>query len=238
MPERTINVFKDPYAEGFDTCEAETVTIRPGFTVLVGCNGTGKTTMLMNIREELKKQGIPCHSYNNLHDGGHNAIGSAIANEDFAFAATAMGSSEGENISMNLTGLLKKFREFIETGRITDKTTRISDLFHEYKIPETKERWLLLDAVDSGYSVDNVVDAKFVFKEMIKNAAEKGYDLNIVASANEYELAREEQCLDVNTGEYVDFPDYDSYREFILETRRKKEERWKKLEEDSKRAGS
>ena len=36
---RTIEIWRDPYCEGFDTCDADEVEINEGLTVLVGCNG-------------------------------------------------------------------------------------------------------------------------------------------------------------------------------------------------------
>lgn len=48
---REIKIWRDPYDEGFDTCSAETVEFKPGLTVLVGCNGAGKSTMLHNIKD-------------------------------------------------------------------------------------------------------------------------------------------------------------------------------------------
>ena len=56
---RKIKIWRDPYDEGFDTCSAETVEFKPGLTVLVGCNGAGKSTMLHNIKDVLKKEKIP-----------------------------------------------------------------------------------------------------------------------------------------------------------------------------------
>lgn len=55
MSERIINTWRDPYDEGFSICRFKQVTIKSGLTVLVGCNGIGKTTMLHNIQSELKK---------------------------------------------------------------------------------------------------------------------------------------------------------------------------------------
>lgn len=226
---RIINTWRDPYGEGFTPCRPKQITLQPGLTILVGCNGAGKTTMLMNIKDELKTHNIPCHMYDNLQDGRSHGISEAVFNNDFALASLSMSASEGENININISTLLKKFNEFMTTGRFTNRQTRLNDIFHEHKLPETKERWLLFDAVDSGYSIDNVVDLKFVFKKLINDAAEKGYELNIVISANEYELASDEQCLDVNTGKYLTFKDYDDYRKFILNSRKKKEKREERL---------
>lgn len=51
---------KDYYEEGVNLYKKKTVTINSGVTVLVGCNGIGKTTFLHQIRDRLKKQNIPC----------------------------------------------------------------------------------------------------------------------------------------------------------------------------------
>lgn len=73
MSERVINTWRDPYDEGFSTCRLKQITIKSGITVLVGCNGAGKSTLLRNIESELKKENIPCHLFDNLHDGGTNS---------------------------------------------------------------------------------------------------------------------------------------------------------------------
>ena len=229
--ERTINTWRDPYGEGFSICRFKQVTIKSGLTVLVGCNGIGKTTMLHNIQSELKKKNIPCHLFDNLNDGGANSRSMAAFNEDWAFLATSASSSEGENINMNIGNLASKLKEFMVTGRISDRFTRIVDAFakisgSEYKVPDSKERWLLLDAIDSGFSIDNVVETKDFFKMVIKDFADHGYELFIVISANEYELANGEDCFDVTTGKYMRFGNYDEFKKFILKSREKKDKRY------------
>ena len=66
MSERVINTWRDPYDEGFSTCRLRQVTIKSGFTVLVGCNGVGKSTLLRNIKSELKKEDIPAELQQNI----------------------------------------------------------------------------------------------------------------------------------------------------------------------------
>lgn len=41
---------KDYYDERYELYKKETITINPGITVLVGCNGTGKTTLIHQIQ--------------------------------------------------------------------------------------------------------------------------------------------------------------------------------------------
>lgn len=233
MSERVINTWRDPYDEGFSTCRLRQVTIKSGFTVLVGCNGAGKSTLLRNIKSELKKEDIPCHLFDNLHNGGANSRSINAFEENWEFVATSMCSSEGENINMNIGGLAKKLKEFMVTGRISDRFSRIGDAFarvsgkKEYETPQTNERWLLLDAIDSGFSIDNVIETKDFFKMVINDFADHGYELYIVVSANEYELANGEDCFDVMNGKYVQFKNYDDFKKFIMKSREKKDKRYK-----------
>ena len=96
------------------------------------------------------------------------------------------------------------------------------ETIEEVEIP--KERWILLDAVDSGLSVDNIVDIK---EDLFKTILEYnfGNEIYIIVSANEYEMARGEKCFDVYNGKYVEFKDYEEYRDFIVESKEWKHQR-------------
>ena len=73
-------------------------------------------------------------------------------------------------------------------------------------------------------SVDNIVDIKEqLFKTILKY--NYGNEIYIIISANEYEMARDEQCFDVYNGKYVKFTDYEEYRDFILQSREWKNQR-------------
>ena len=232
MP-RVINTWRDPYDQGFSICRPKQITIQPGLTVLVGCNGAGKTTLLNNIKNELKKEEIPYYYFDNLHDGGSSARSAALYHEDYDFMIVASQSSEGENICMNLGKLMSRLKTFMHTGRVATRMDCLNaELFREkYEIPLTKERWLLLDAVDSGYSIDNVVELKNIFDMIIKDYADHGYELYIIVSANGYELAHNTPCLDVTNGKYMEFNQYDEFKKFILKSREKKDKRDQKAAE-------
>lgn len=59
--------------------------------------------------------------------------------------------------------------------------------------------WFFFDAIDSGLSVDNIVDVKeYMFKTIFRTAPNT--DIYIVVTANEYEFARGEECFDVYRG--------------------------------------
>ena len=95
------------------------------------------------------------------------------------------------------------------------------------KIPA--ERWIFLDAIDSGLSVDNIVDVKeYLFNTILK--CNYGNEIYIIVSANEYEMARGEQCFDVYNGKYITFNNYEEYRQFVIESKE-----WKNGRSNEKR---
>ena len=82
-------------------------------------------------------------------------------------------------------------------------------------------------AVDSGFSIDNVVELKDELFKLILDI-HKDKEVYIVITANAYEMARGEQCFDVINGKYVSIKSYEKYRSVILKSRDKKDARYKK----------
>ena len=227
---RKIKTWRDPYDEGFSTCRRKEIEINPGVTVLVGCNGAGKSTLLHNIRDEIKKENIPVFVYDNEKEGGSNSIAESAFYNDFSFVTTAAYSSEGENITLNLGKVALKLRNFLRTGEIKgDLTSAFAKIFSNKEDEKivSNERWILLDAMDSGYSIDNVIEMKKFFQMIIDDAKKMRIELYIVVSSNEYELAHDSNCFDVMEGKYIRFNCYEDYKKFILRSREKKDKRYK-----------
>ena len=237
---RRIHLSNNYYDEKETLYKKTDITLKPGITVLIGCNGIGKTTMLHQIQDKLKKKDIPCVFYDNLHEGGSHSISEASFYGDFSFMATAMCSSEGENIVMNISKLASKLGRFIKTGESKRRSQLEESMRKSHGIPveessePIKERWILLDAIDSGLSVDNIVDLKeYLFKTILEHSKELGIETYIVVSANEYEMARDEQCFLVHEGKYLPINSYEEYRDVVLQSKRFKEERLSNSEDDS-----
>ena len=202
---RTFKIERDWNDMGCKIFRKGTIELQPGVTVLVGCNGIGKSTLIKQLEYQFKQDGTRFISFNNLRDGGSHARSRASFYGDFAFLANSMCASEGENINMNLVRFTQQLRYFVSQYRTAP------------------ELWMLLDAVDSGLSVDNILDLKDMFKAFIEDNPTS--DVYIVISANEYELARGEQCFDVLRGNYKTFRTYEAYRKFIIKTREEKDKR-------------
>lgn len=204
---RTFTVFKDFYDNDVIIFNKSKMTINPGLTILVGCNGMGKTSLLMAIEEKLQKEKIPFISYNDLHDGKNNARQMALNRGEIGLLATLATSSEGEQIVTNLSTLARKIGCFVRENK------------------NSKELWILLDTVDSGLSIDNIIDLKEKLFRVILNDM-KDQDVYIICTANSYEMASGENCFDVFNGKYITFKNYEDYKAFILKTKEIKEKRY------------
>lgn len=223
-----IKTWRDPYEAGFSPTKPKEIELNPGLTVLVGCNGAGKSTLLSNIQEVCNQNKTPCISYDNLRDGGSGVISDLLFSQDYDEASYLLSASEGESIKANVGRKAKSFQEFIENGFVKDRSYHFmkmfSDNIEDEKI-ECKDRVFLFDAVDSGLSVDSIVEVKALFQQILNDYKDSDKQLYIIIAANEYELARNADCFDVNAGKYLRFKDYEEYRNFIIDSRKRKEKR-------------
>lgn len=208
---KTFVINKSPYNEGEILYRKSEILLEPGVTVLVGCNGSGKTTMLRAIQRQLRDANIPFIFYDNLQDGGTRAREIAVWNQNAALAGTLMCSSEGEQIQINIGTIAGQLGQLVRRNR------------------GAKELFVLLDAVDSGLSIDNIQDVKtYLFDIVLEDAAPT--EVYIIVSANGYEFCRGERCFDVRKGVYREFKSYEAYRNFILRSSRDKDARYQQAE--------
>lgn len=226
----TLKVWRDPYDIGVTFTRARNIELKEGLTVLVGCNGSGKSTLLLNIENQCKKEHIHLYSYNNLHDGGHNALSSYLLTDNINMFAGNAFASEGEAISSNLGFQATKFRKFLAEGEEIDPFVKLmmdkKDVEDEEKeLAKSKVRVMLFDAIDSGLSIDQVREIKHLFSLMIEDAKNLGVELYIVASCNEFELARDEQCINISSGKYTNIHTYKDFEKVVLKTRDIKDKR-------------
>lgn len=182
-----------------------TLEVNTGITVLVGCNGIGKTTLLHQIKENLKDNDIPVCSYNFFEDDEKKMRQKYLVNGETRKLANFVTSSEGERITYIACDL------FYKIGRMINEN------------PNSKEYWVLIDAIDSGLSIDGIIEVKESIGTVLEENKDK--DVYFLISTNSYELARKEKCLMVENGKYTRFFSYEDYRNYILDSRNYKNKR-------------
>ena len=203
---RTFKLTRAPYEEKEYLYKRTNITLNPGITVLVGCNGCGKTTLIKQLKRRLDSADIPYIAYDNLYDGGSNAKSAAVFYGNISLASALVQSSEGEQISINIGQAASRIGKFVRENR------------------GKPELWILLDAIDSGLSIDNVREIKDgLFQTILDDNPNS--DVYIVVSANEYEMCVGANCFDVRNGKYIDINTYENYATFIMESRKRKDER-------------
>ena len=206
---REFKLPRSPYNKGEILYKKSKIELKPGVTVLVGCNGCGKSTFIREVSTRLDKDNIPYLTYDNLHDGGSNSFSKAMFHNNLELASTLFVSSEGEQIITNIGTYASEIGRFVRSNK------------------DEKEIWIFLDAIDSGLSIDNILDMKeYLFKTIIDNNSDK--NIYIIVSANEYEMCNSENCFDVYNGKYIKFNNYDEYKQFIIKSKEIKDKRYKK----------
>ena len=224
----TFKIYKD-YMDTGNLYSKTEVTFHEGLTVLVGCNGSGKTTMLKQIEDNCKKKDIRirCLKFDNLSDGGHNSSSSLAFFQDFEGLAYNLMSSEGEQISTDFGRFSSKIAKFF-IGKL-EPDSPFERIFGESAEYQKDKLVVLLDAIDSGLSIDNMIEVKELIKDTIFKDAEK-YNIHlwVIAVSNAYELARNEDCFDLWSCSYIRFKDYEDYRKYVLKTRKRKDQRIKR----------
>ena len=207
---RTFKIPRAPYNKGDNIYNKATFTFEPGVTVLVGCNGSGKTTLLRHIKEKVEQDNeLLCLYFNNLADGGQNSTRRYLWSNHPELAASMITGSEGEGIVTNVGVVAGNIGNLVRENQSNNKAL-----------------FLLFDAIDSGLSVNNIVDIKeYLFKTILEDNAGKR-DVYIICSSNEYELCNGEQCFDVQNARYLTFKSYDEYKHFILKSAAVKNKRF------------
>lgn len=115
--------------------------------------------------------------------------------EDYGNVATSLSSSEGQKIVIRLNEFAINLGNFIRKNK------------------DEEYIFVLIDAIDSGLSIDNIEEVKNLLN-IVKNDC--GDNLYIVVSANNYSLVEGEKCIDVKNNKEIMFSDYLEYKKFII----------------------
>lgn len=203
-----LKVNKDYYDEGIEMFSTEEIAINPGVTILVGCNGYGKSTLIQMVNNFCKNNDMQLLQYDSEKlNSVHRNMEMFLHTNQFEKLALLTSSSEGEKLAQGFSDVLSQVGAFVRQRRKDKKPFVIT-----------------FDAVDSGLSIDEQIEYNKVF-HMI-NEDIKGLDGYIIVTSNNYELTAGFDCMDVYNGSIVRFESYQDYKEFILKTKEIKNRRY------------
>lgn len=188
------NLYKDQYAL-FTPNEINT---------LIGCNSSGKSTMLRKIEEILYTNGFPYILYDNIDNSFkwlHERIHESIHYRNL---------SEGEVIAKASSKYINVLTDIIVGTIIRDKK------FRKYR--DLDNIFLLLDSIDTGYSIDNILNLTGILNGLICLAKKNKKRLYIIAAANNFEFIQGNRSWDVQASKEIFFNKYEEYKQRIIET--------------------
>lgn len=186
----------EPLKKGFN------IRLEPGYTALIGPNGAGKTSILSSLENYCKEQNIHVMRYSNLTEGGSTAVSKQMLAGNCQMSATMLCSSEGECITL----------------AIGDFVASIGVQVHKMAGGD-KPLVILLDALDSGSSIDRIRDLRDLFELILDDSKKSDLEVYIIQACNAFEMVKNADCIDVRTGKHRKFSTYDAFARFICKNR-------------------
>jgi hypothetical protein len=209
-----IHVEQDPWSEGGKLYQYDFFELKPGVTSLMGCNGSGKSTLLKFIEEFADDNNIPCISYNDRAEGHSHLMEKFLLKEDFESISYMYSASEGERNMTGVSECVKKIGRAVTDCKKNGKHSLI----------------VLLDATDSGMSIDSIAEVREVLLDVIlPDALVGGVSVYAVVASNNYEWVHDPRinCVNVVTGKQLYRLTYSQWSKCIKSTRSYKNKRYK-----------
>jgi len=166
----------------------------PGIYYIVGPNGSGKTSLLHQLKEYGENNGYEILSYSDTADGRGNSISKLAYHNQFSDVANLMMSSEGESIYYNFGFTISSIGTAIRFN---------------------KKAFILIDGIDSGMSIDKLKEIRDIFDNIVAKDI-VGKDIYIFITANNFELVRGDvYCVNPINGHKVHFNSYKGFENYI-----------------------
>ena len=216
-----IKLIKDPYYEGENTV-----------TCLVGCNGSGKSTVVDQIIHSTKAQQVETDTvYVDLRDALRSISGGKEEKAEcyyFLFNKKTETASKFEDHIFNKIG-----ETSVSTGEhIVNRYSNSLPILGSWIRSHNNEKLIIIfDDCDAGTSIDMIDEIKGVFQLIINDCIKYDIEYYIILTANSFELAKDFDCLSVIDFKHRHFKTYQSFKTFVLKTREAVDKREKEFQE-------
>ena len=193
--------------------------INPGITMLIGSNGSRKTTALSQIRslfsteDDLVKKWVTIEANNSVRNLYSSYLYDNVYEETFTKStwgatehidrvAKTFENSEGQNMYDYL------YYKINEIGQAVTKAIKNNK----------KGIFLLFDGLDSGLSLDVINTIRKSVLEFIIETEKKRSNLEvyIICSANSYEFCNNYDCIDITNQKHITFTNYEDYEKYFV----------------------
>lgn len=231
-----MNKFKlpvNPYDERNLFPDKELELNKNTVSCFVGCNGSGKSTAIYFIKEALKRtrqaeklEVSPCGNLSKALFGLPDEEQKETLYYFLDFDKKYEHARTEADFFMN-TG----FNSFLSNGEgISRKMGQAFELIGStIKKISGKTIYIFFDDCDAGTSIDIIDEFKDVIGLIQKHCEKYKVDFYIIITSNSYEMCKDYDCIDIRTFERKKFKTYDSFREFVLESRKIKDKQSEEL---------
>lgn len=191
-----------------------TYNFESGVTMLIGSNGTGKSTLLKQLNSLFKERNWSqisdndnirdkyyCYFYDNVYEEKFAKDSWIHSSDKLERIAVTFSNSEGQDMYDYL------YYKIIDIGKAV-KYARSGDY---------KGIFILFDGLDSGLSLDKLEEIRekvlnFIVKEENKNE----FEVYIICAANSFEFCSGYDCIDVTNQEHYIFNEYWEFRRHFI----------------------
>lgn len=201
-------------------------------TALVGCNGSGKTISILQMKEQLRQSGF-------------EDIGDDISYNPFAVFIRDKKPAKGYYVlfSKNAEFVKTDNRSWGETASLADMYRRVMlstgegivDRANEFMVATKaaaakaeKEKVplvIFVDDFDAGVSIDIMLDMRKLLDTCFNWCRKREIEAYAVVSSNSYDLIRGYRCIYPYNGQEYTFNNYEDFKNFVLFSREIKNKR-------------
>lgn len=223
-----FSIEKNPYGDAVLFTKKQ-IEFNPNtISCLVGCNGTGKTTLIDDITYQLKT----LHATKIRQDFYETAFRGAFLkdeeqNEEKIFYI---------NFDKRSDTTYKEMDYFLNAGNLAFESTGegIISRFGRHlqvigntirQLPENSTFFIFLDDCDAGTSIDMIQDIKDIFSFITRDCIARNITYYIILTANSFEMCKDLDCISVHDFKHRQFKTYDSFKKFVLKSREIKNKR-------------